>query len=97
MDFDEILGILLDEENTDKLIFVYDNSVYEAKQIAVIPVEGRLYAILRLFLGDENEDEGKVVAFYIDLKNKTFACVDDDIQEQVFEIYNKAVEEAENE
>ena len=97
MDFDEILDILLDEENTNNLIFAYDNSVYEAKQIGVIPVEGKLYAILRLFLGDENEDEGKVVALYIDLKNKTFMCVDDDIQEQVFEIYNKAVEEAENE
>ena len=91
----DAIDMLLDDECTDD-ITLYDenNNPVDFEQIAVIPLEDRLFAILKPVdpLEGVNEDEGIVIE--IDEEEDNIHTVDDDkIVDQVFEEYYKLNEE----
>lgn len=91
----DAIDMLLDDECTDD-ITLYDenNNPVDFEQIAVIPLEDRLFAILKPVdpLEGVNEDEGIVIE--IDEEEDNIYTVDDDkIVDQVFEEYYKLNEE----
>ena len=91
----DAIDMLLDDECTDD-ITLYDenNNPVDFEQIAVIPLEDRLFAILKPVdpLEGVNEDEGIVIE--IDEEEDNIYTVDDDkIVDKVFEEYYKLNEE----
>ncbi len=91
----DAIEMLLDDECTDD-ITLYDenNNPVDFEQIAVIPLEDRLFAILKPVepLEGVNEDEGIVIE--IDEENEDIYTVnEDEIVDKVFEEYYKMNEE----
>lgn len=89
-----VIDILLDENNHDN-IFLYDNedNEYEFEQVALIPLDDKIYVILRpLDMEGVKEDE----AFVFELKplDEEIICIDDDeiinlVFSRYYELFNK--------
>lgn len=98
-----VIAMLLDENNIENVIIhdVDDNAV-EFEQIAIIPYNEKIYAILRPVDVPEGMDEDEAFVFCIELseEEETAALVfeeDDAVIEAVFDEYNKMCDEDEAE
>ena len=92
---------ILDEKNMDNVV-LYDeeNKPIEFEQVAVIPLERteKLYAIMIPVTPMQGVGEGEGVLFVIDeLKGSLDIERDDAIIDEVLSIYQKLIEEGENE
>lgn len=99
MDNDELSAIekLLDEENDDNIIlYDADDNPVEFEQIAIIPLDGKLYAMLKpvVLLEGMSDDEALVFVLEEDEgEEMMIVCDDDDVIDAVFEIYHKLWDE----
>lgn len=94
MEEKNIFDILFDENNDD-IITLYGESgdPLEFEQIAVIPYEGIIYAILRPIVPFEGMKEDEALVFEITEEELIELVTDDDIIDAVFNIYNEMIEE----
>ena len=82
---------LFDEDNRDNIV-LYNNKgePTEFEQVAVVPIEGKLYAILTLAnpTEDINADEGFVFEIVSEDEHHSFNLVDnEEIIDEVFTLY----------
>ena len=92
------LEMLLDEECNDNIVlFDEDGEATEFEQIAVIPLEDKLYCILRpIDLPDLDEDEAFVFAVTEGDEEGSLDLVEEDeIIDQVFELYYSLLDDEE--
>lgn len=85
------IDILLDEENNEN-IKLYDekNNCVEFEQVAIVPIEEKIYAILRPVSGMEGIAEDEALVFSIeeiDEEDCLVVCDDDKIIDEVFKQY----------
>ena len=83
-----VIDILLDENNHDN-IFLYDNedNNYEFEQVALIPLDDKIYVILRP-LDMEGVKEDEALVFELKPLDEEIICIDDDeIIDLVFSRY----------
>ncbi len=95
-----VLEILLDENN-DSPITLFDEEDHEIKfdQVAVIPLDEKLYVILKPIEKMENVADDEAIAFLISEDENGDASLvvedNDEIVKKVFEDYYKLVDEYE--
>ena len=92
------LEMILDEECNDNIVlFDEDGESTEFEQIAVIPLEGKLYCILRpLDMPELEEDEAFVFSISEDDEEGAIDLVeDDDIVEEVVQLNYTLLDEEE--
>jgi len=100
MDFGpSVVDILLDEGN-DGNIILYDenNEPNEFEQVALVPLNGKVYAILKPVNCMENVAEDEAVVFCIEEFEGEYMLIpeeDDEIGEAVFNEYYSLLEEEE--
>ena len=82
---------LFDENNNDNIVLYNDKGeATEFEQAAIIPLDGKIYAILSLANPTEDiaEDEGFVFEINAEEDHPSFNLVDnEDIINEVFELY----------
>ena len=92
---------LLDENNNENIIlFDAENKPIEFEQVALIPLErtGLLYAILIPVTPMQGVNEGEGVLFTVDEERGDISiCRDDAIIDAVLTIYQKLIEESDDE
>ena len=92
------IDMLLDENNSDPIVFYNEkNEPIRFDQIAVVPLKGETYAILKpLDMSDIlAEDEAMVFAIVVEDGEELLSIVDDDdIIDAVFEVYYAMLAEA---
>jgi hypothetical protein len=94
MEEKNIFDILLDKDNNDVLtLYGDDNEPHEFEQIAVIPYEESIYAILRPMVLFEGMEDDEALVFEITEEELIELVTDDDIIDAVFDIYNEMIEE----
>ena len=91
------IEILLDQDN-DENIKLYDekNNCVEFEQVAIIPIDEKIYAILRPVSGIEGIGEDEALVFGIeevDDEDCLIVVDDDAIVDQVFEQYYKLLKD----
>lgn len=82
---------LFDENNTDNItLYGDDGKAVEFEQVALIPYDGKNYAILAL-AGAEEDDEGIVFAIEEDEdgNGRLITVTDDSVIDEIFKIYDK--------
>lgn len=86
-----LLKTLLDSEN-DENIFLFDENgdSVEFEQIAVVPYEGGVYAILRPL--DADEDAAAVFKIDTEDEESLISLDDDELASKVLDEYNKSVD-----
>jgi len=92
------LEMILDDECNDNIVlFDEDGESTEFEQIAVIPLDGKLYCILRpIDMPELDEDEAFVFSITEDDEEGAIDLVeDDDIVEEVFELYYTLLDDEE--
>lgn len=93
---ENIIDTLFDEENCDNIVLVDDeNNEIEFEQIALIPLDEAVYAILKpVDCTDIGEDEAW--AFFIDEENGLLSLVEDeDLVNRIFEGYYALLDDEE--
>lgn len=92
---------ILDENNVENVVmYDEDNNPIEFEQVAVIPVENDelLYAILIPVTPMQGVNEGEGVVFSIDENAHDIQVVNDEKKiDDVFTVYQKLIEEGEEE
>jgi hypothetical protein len=97
---ENILDVLLDEEN-DSPITLYDekDKAIKFEQVAIIPIDEKLYAILKPIDEMEGVAEDEALVFLIDEKSEKdsqlIVITDETIAMQVFDEYYKLLESIE--
>ena len=99
MKYDNIIDSILDENCLDPIILQDEKgNKYEYEQEALIPYDGKLYAILvdvEMIKKELYDEAGEV--FLIDEKKGTIELVDDvNIIDEVFSVYDGLMEEKED-
>lgn len=92
-----IQSILDPRNNENVILFNENNEAIEFEQVALIPYEKNLYAILKpVELMDGIESDEAVVFLMVEEGNDIYLDVidDDDTIDAIFDIYNKLFEEA---
>ena len=89
---------LLDEENNEPIVLYNENEEpVEFEQVAVIPIDGIIYAILKPSLPMEGVGEDEVLIFKLDYDDDYEDCltlvVSDEEIDAVFEVYERLLEE----
>jgi len=92
---------ILDETNTENIV-LYDaqNKPIEFEQVALIPLDktNKLYAILIPVTPMQGVNEGEGVLFELDEEKHDLSVVNDDkIIDEVLTIYQKLIEDGEDE
>lgn len=89
---------ILDEKNNDNIVLYDDeHKPIEFEQVAVIPLEEKLYAILIPTTPMQNVQEGEGVLFEIDEENRDLSVVNDGtIIDKVLTIYEKLIGDGED-
>ena len=86
-----IIDQILDPENTDNVVmYNEEGEELEFEQIAVVPVDGELYVILRPIDMDEEIGEDEALVFKVEEEDdEAFLDIveDDDVVDAVFEEY----------
>lgn len=84
-----IIEMLLDDNCSDTLKVVADNGQqHEFEQIAVIPLENEIYAILKPITKIEGVNEDEAITFLVDEENEQILVVQDmKLIEKVFKEY----------
>ncbi len=95
------IDALYDEENTDVILLYNEHGEPVAfEQVAVIPREGKVYAILKPVRPMEGvgEDEAFVLSVEVDENGEEYLALttDEEIIDEVFDVYNALIE-AQNE
>ena len=96
MKYESIIDSIIDENCLDPIYLEDDKgNKYEYEQEALIPYDGKLYAILvdvEMIKKELYDEAGEV--FLIDEKKGTLTLVDDvDIVGEVFSVYDQLMEE----
>ena len=91
------IEILLDQENNEN-IKLYDekNNCVEFEQVAIIPIDEKIYAILRPVAGLDGVGEDEALVFSIEEVDEEDCLVvvdDDTVVDAVFEQYYKLLKE----
>lgn len=91
------IDMLLDEKNTENIVLFDDkNNAVEFEQIAIIPLDGKTYAILHPLGGDDPMPDDEALVFVIDEVDDedVLLLVDDEqTEEKVFDEYYKLADE----
>ena len=88
-----LLECLLDDENDENIVlFADDGSEVEMEQIAVIPHDEKLYAILRPL--DADEDAAAVFLIDSDDEESVISIEDEKLASQILDIYNSEIVES---
>ena len=93
------IDAIFDENNSENITLYNENSEpVEFEQIAVIPHDGCLYVILKPVVPMDGMNPDEALAFEIleDDEGEAYLeiCTDEDIVNQVFDIYDELVESA---
>lgn len=93
-----ILDILLDEDNEDPItLYDKDDNAVKFDQVAIIPIEEKLYAILKPIDKLEGVADDEAIVFYIDETNEDDVSLvveeNEDIAVKVFDEYYKLLDE----
>ena len=90
-----VLDMLFDEENEDDItIYDEDGNPVAFEQVALIPLEEKVYAILKPVLPMEGLGEDEALVFEIDEAEESLnVVVEDDIIDAVFAVYEQLCEE----
>ena len=93
--FDELLDKICDEENNEVVVLTNENGEEIAfEQIALVPMENRLYIIMKPVQPMEGLGEDEDLVFLINQGLRQFELVvDEDIIDRVFTVYDELVEE----
>lgn len=91
------IEILLDQENNEN-IKLYDekNNCVEFEQVAIIPIDEKIYAILRPVAGLDGVGEDEALVFSVEEVDEEDCLVvvdDDKIVDAVFEQYYKLLKD----
>jgi len=91
------IEILLDQENNEN-IKLYDekNNCVEFEQVAIIPIDEKIYAILRPVAGLDGVGEDEALVFSIEEVDEEDCLVvvdDDTVVDAVFEQYYKLLKD----
>lgn len=91
----DVINKILDENNVDNItLFDADNNPIEFEQIAVVPVEENLYAILIPVTPMQGVEEGEGVLFYINEQTNELEVVNDvNIIDKALDVYKKLIDE----
>ena len=95
------IDALFDEENNDAIVLFNERGEEIAfEQIALIPLNERVYAILRPVIPIEGLGENEALVFSIEENEETneeclVLVVDEEIIDKVFDVYDKLVEDSE--
>lgn len=97
----ELIDVLLDENNEEP-IFIFDESgrEYECDQVAIIPLDGEIYVILKPIDEIEGVADDEVIVFHLIVPNDNedeamlMLETDEETAMQVFEEYYKLLDEA---
>ena len=92
------IDALYDENNTDAIILMNEKGEeIPFEQIALIPIDGNTYAILKPMVHLEGLGENEGLVFSIETNDEGMEylalVVDEDIIDQVFDIYDELVED----
>ena len=90
-----VLDMLFDEENEDDItIYDEDGNPVAFEQVALIPLEEKVYAILKPVLPMEGLGEDEALVFEIDEAEESLnVVVEDDIIDAVFAVYEQLCKE----
>jgi len=87
------IDMLFDENNKDNIILYDDkNNEVEFEQIALIPIEEKVYAILRPLGGDEPLAEDEALVFAIEEVDDEDVLIPEEDNDVVDEVFNKYYE-----
>lgn len=93
----DILDVLLDEDNEDPITLYDENSkAYKFDQVAVIPLDEKLYAILKPIDGIEGVADDEAIVFAVndnDGETSLIVEIDESIAMRVFDEYYKLLDE----
>ncbi len=92
MEFEEVVKKLLDPQDSGN-IFLYsdEGEKLELEQVAIIPLDGKTYAILHPI--DDDIPENAAFVFRLDLDEQMLSIEEDgDIADAVFDEYFKTIE-----
>lgn len=93
----DILDVLLDEDNEDPITLYDENSkAYKFDQVAVIPLDEKLYAILKPIDALEGVADDEAIVFAVndnDGETSLIVEIDESIAMRVFDEYYKLLDE----
>ena len=93
MEEKNIYDMLFDEENNDNItLYGDDNEPIEFEQVAVVPYDGSIYAILHPVVLIDGMEENEALVFEVTGEDNLELVIDDDIIDAVFDIYYEMVE-----
>lgn len=86
---------LLDENNNDNIILYNEkDKPFEFEQIAIIPLDKKLYAILRPVAKLDGIADDEAITFEVSKEYNSISVVlDDEVINKVFEVYKKLLDE----
>lgn len=94
------IEMLLDEKNNDNIVLYDDkNNKVEFEQIAIIPMDEKLYAILRPLGGEEPMPDDEALVFVIDeIDDEDVLLLEEDeaIEDKVFDKYYELIKQQES-
>jgi hypothetical protein len=90
-----LVDILLDDDNCENITVTSDDGTKtEFEQVAIIPIEENVYALLHPITKMDGVSEDQALVFLIDEENDRITLEqDDDIVDEVFEEYYELLEE----
>ena len=87
------IDMLFDENNKDNIVLYDDqNNEVEFEQIALIPVDEKIYAILRPLGGEEPLAEDEALVFAIEEVEDEDVLIPEENEEVVDQVFNKYYE-----
>lgn len=87
------IDMLFDENNKDNIVLYDDqNNEVEFEQIALIPIEEKIYAILRPLGGEEPLAEDEALVFAIEEVEDEDVLIPEENEEVVDQVFNKYYE-----
>lgn len=95
----DLLDVLLDPDNKDPITLLDGNGQeLEFEQICVLPIDNKLYCLLKPLFKIEELNGDEAIAFEVKANDEGVSYLevvsDEEIEKQVFEEYNKEFEKA---
>ena len=98
MEKESILDILLDEDNKEPLVLTSEDQRLTFEQVAVIPFDEKVYAILKPVDPIDGIAEDEAVVFYVDEEHDSLQVEDNEEKAKaVFDEYYRLLDELEKE
>lgn len=89
--------IFSDDNNENVVLYNADDKAVEFEQIAIVPLHGKDYCILKPVIPFENMQEDEAIVFVLNDEDEEPSLdveLDDKIVDEVFDIYYGMVEDA---